>query len=59
MALRSKEAFDQIQKYLWGLSRKQQITLAGGTALVVASLAGVRVPDRQGRYETALLRASA
>jgi flagellar M-ring protein FliF len=40
MALHSKEAFDQIQKYLWGLSRKQQITLAGGTALVVASLAG-------------------
>jgi len=40
MALRSKEAFDQIQKYLWGLSRKQQITLAGGSALVVASLAG-------------------
>ena len=38
--MRSKEAFDQIQKYLWGLSRKQQITLAGGTALVVASLAG-------------------
>jgi len=40
MALRFKEAFDQIQKYLWGLSRKQQITLAGGSALVVASLAG-------------------
>ena len=40
MALHPKEAFDQIQKYLWGLSRKQQITLAGGTALVVASLAG-------------------
>jgi len=40
MALRSKEAFDQIQKYLWGLSRKQQITLAGGAALVVASLVG-------------------
>lgn len=38
--MRSKEAFDQIQKYLWGLSRKQQITLAGGTALVVASLVG-------------------
>jgi len=38
--LRFKEAFDQIQKYLWGLSRKQQITLAGGSALVVASLAG-------------------
>jgi flagellar M-ring protein FliF len=40
MALRPKEAFDQIQKYLWGLSRKQQITLAGGTALVAASLMG-------------------
>jgi flagellar M-ring protein FliF len=38
--LRPKEAFDQIQKYLWGLSRKQQITLAGGTALIVASLVG-------------------
>jgi flagellar M-ring protein FliF len=38
--LRPKEAFDQIQKYLRGLSRKQQITLAGGTALVVVSLVG-------------------
>jgi len=38
--LHPKEAFDQIQKYLWGLSRKQQFTLAGGTALVVASLLG-------------------
>ena len=38
--MRPKEAFDQIQKYLWGLSRKQQITLAGGTALVAASLMG-------------------
>ncbi len=38
--MRPKVAFDQIQKYLWGLSRKQQITLAGGTALVAASLLG-------------------
>ena len=36
--MRPKEAFDQIQKYLRGLSRKQQITLASGTALVVVSL---------------------
>jgi len=40
MALRPNEAFDQIQKYLRALSRKQQITLAGGTALVGASLVG-------------------
>jgi flagellar M-ring protein FliF len=40
MALRPNEAFDQIQKYLRGLSRKQQITLAGGTALVAVSLVG-------------------
>jgi len=38
--LRPNEAFDQIQKYLRGLSRKQQITLAGGTALVAVSLVG-------------------
>ncbi|MGD0124997.1 MAG: flagellar basal-body MS-ring/collar protein FliF [Terriglobia bacterium] len=40
MALRPNEAFDQIQKYLRGLSRKQQFTLAGGTALILASLLG-------------------
>jgi flagellar M-ring protein FliF len=40
MALRPQEIFDQVQKYLLGLNRKQQITLAGGTALVAASLAG-------------------
>jgi len=40
MPLRPKEAFDQVQKYLGGLSRKQQITLGGGTALVVLSFLG-------------------
>ena len=40
MAFGAKDVFDQIQKYLSGLSRRQQITLAGGTALVVASLVG-------------------
>ena len=38
--MRPQEIFDQVQKYLLGLNRKQQITLAGGTALVAASLAG-------------------
>jgi len=38
MALSAKETIDQIQKYARGLSRKQQITLAAGTCLIVLSL---------------------
>jgi len=40
MALRPIEAVDQFQKYLRGLSRKQQITLGVGTCLVILSLLG-------------------
>jgi len=38
MALRPRETVDQVQKYLRGLSRKQQITLGAGTCLVILSL---------------------
>jgi flagellar M-ring protein FliF len=38
MALRPRETIDQVQKYLRGLNRKQQITLGAGAGLVVLSL---------------------
>jgi flagellar M-ring protein FliF len=38
MALRPREAIDQVQKYLRGLTRKQQITLGAGACLVILTL---------------------
>jgi flagellar M-ring protein FliF len=38
MALRPREMIDQVEKYLRGLNRKQQITLGGGACLVILSL---------------------
>lgn len=38
MALRPRETIDQVQKYLRGLNRKQQITLGAGACLVILSL---------------------
>ncbi len=38
MALTPRETIDQVQKYLRGLNRKQQITLGGGVCLFTLSL---------------------
>jgi flagellar M-ring protein FliF len=38
MALHPREAIDQVQKYVRGLNRKQQVTLVAGACLVILSL---------------------